>query len=394
MPSGLVAQLVEQSPEKACVAGSIPAQTTILMKKFFVFRLIKIFFKKTYKKIVEYFFVAFYGRIYLFDGHNKNFLNKKEIVINKVTYSVFKIIHGRLYTDQVCNVAYINNKNIVSGPSIQFKDNILSDVSNNVVLKSGTKRFVKKIKGKVLSILTGGGGNNNYWHWLFDVLPRIFLYEKFYTLKKLDKILVPNLREKFQVETLFNLGLKNTGIIDANDYRHIAAKELYATSHPNISNLERVPLWIITSLRERFIKKKVQIKKFDKIYIDRSDSKSNVKNFRKIINEKEIINFLISKEFRIIKLSEFSFLEQVSIFNNAKYIIGLHGAGFANLVFCKKNTNILEIKPKKAGNIIKNLSIDVNLRYSSIDLNPLDNPIARQFGSLYLPLKKLKFFLK
>ena len=29
MSSGLVAQLVEQSPEKACVAGSIPAQTTI-----------------------------------------------------------------------------------------------------------------------------------------------------------------------------------------------------------------------------------------------------------------------------------------------------------------------------------------------------------------------------
>jgi len=386
--------LVEQSPEKACVAGSIPAQTTILMKKFSIFRLIKIFFKEIYKKIVKFFFFIFYGRIYLFDAHNKNFLYKKEIVINKVSYSVFKIIHGKLYTDQVSNVAYINNKNIISGPSIQFKDNILSDVSNNVVLKSGTTRFIKKIKGKVLSILTGGGGNNNYWHWMFDVLPRIFLYEKFYTLKKLDKILVPNLREKFQVETLFNLGIKNKRIIDANDYRHIIAKELYATSHPNISNLERVPYWIIASLRDRFIKKKVKTNKFDKIYIDRSDSKSNVKNFRKIINEKEIINFLISKEFKIIKLSEFSFLEQVFIFNNAKYIIGLHGAGFANLVFCKKNTNILEIKPKKAGNIIKNLSADTNLRYSSIDLNPLDNPIARQFGSLYLPLKTLKLFLK
>ncbi len=31
--SGLVAQLVEQSPEKACVAGSIPAQTTIFNVK-------------------------------------------------------------------------------------------------------------------------------------------------------------------------------------------------------------------------------------------------------------------------------------------------------------------------------------------------------------------------
>ena len=27
----------------------------------------------------------------------------------------------------------------------------------------------------MLSLLTGGAGNNNYWHWLFDVLPRIEL---------------------------------------------------------------------------------------------------------------------------------------------------------------------------------------------------------------------------
>ena len=394
MPSGLVAQLVEQSPEKACVAGSIPAQTTILMKKFSILYLIKIFFKKIYKKTVEFFFIIIYGRVHLFFGHNKYFFKKKEIVINKVSYSVFKIINGRLYTDQVSNVAYINNNNILNGPSIQFKNNILSDISNNIAVKSGTTRFAKKINGKVLSTLTGGGGNNNYWHWLFDVLPRIFLYEKFYALKNLDKILVPNLKERFQIETLSDLGINNKRIINANYYRHIKVKELYATSHPNISNLERVPYWIIASLRERFIKKKNQTNKFDKIYIDRGDSKSNVKNFRKIINEKEIINFLISKGFNILKLSEFSFLEQVSIFNNAKYIIGLHGAGFANSVFCKENTNILEVKPKKAGNIIKNLSVDNNLRYSSIDLNPLDNPIARQFGSLYLPLKTLKLFLK
>ena len=34
VPCGLVAQLVEQSPEKACVAGSIPAQTTIFYLQF------------------------------------------------------------------------------------------------------------------------------------------------------------------------------------------------------------------------------------------------------------------------------------------------------------------------------------------------------------------------
>jgi hypothetical protein len=43
MPSGLVAQLVEQSPEKACVAGSIPAQTTKFINFYVSIRLFYLF---------------------------------------------------------------------------------------------------------------------------------------------------------------------------------------------------------------------------------------------------------------------------------------------------------------------------------------------------------------
>ena len=93
-------------------------------------------------------------------------------------------------------------------------------------------------------------------------------------------------------------------------------------------------------------------------------------------------------------MSEFSFLDQISIFNNAKYIVGLHGAGFANIVFCKKKTNILEIKPKNAGDIIKNLSLDSDLIYNNINLIPLDKPVERQNGSLYLPVSKLEHYVK
>ena len=170
---------------------------------------------------------------------------------------------------------------------------------------------------------------------------------------------------------------------------------MYATSHTIQFDIEKIPFWIISELRNRFLKKTKLtklIKGFDKIYIDRSDSSVN-KFFRKIINEKEIIDFLISKNFKIVKLSEFSFLDQVCIFNNAKHIIGLHGAGFANVIFCKKNTNIVEIKPKNAGNIIKNLSKDSDLRYANIDLNPLDKPKETQFGLLYLPISKLKLYI-
>ena len=35
--------------------------------------------------------------------------------------------------------------------------------------------------------------------------------------------------------------------------------------------------------------------------------------------------------------------EQISLFNNAKIIVSPHGAGLANLSYCKKNTKVLEL---------------------------------------------------
>ena len=40
-------------------------------------------------------------------------------------------------------------------------------VKENIVFKKGTPRIKNQRQGIVL--LTGGGGNDNYWHWLFDV---------------------------------------------------------------------------------------------------------------------------------------------------------------------------------------------------------------------------------
>ena len=43
-------------------------------------------------------------------------------------------------------------------------------------LKWNTK--ILKKTGSVLSLLSGGGANKNYFHWLFDVLPRLSLLEE------------------------------------------------------------------------------------------------------------------------------------------------------------------------------------------------------------------------
>ena len=42
----------------------------------------------------------------------------------------------------------------------------------NSTLSSGTNKFKNKYKGTVFSAVQGSSGNN-YWHWLFDILPKI-----------------------------------------------------------------------------------------------------------------------------------------------------------------------------------------------------------------------------
>ena len=60
----------------------------------------------------------------------------------------------------------------------------------------------------------------------------------------------------------------------------------------------------------------------------------------------------------------------VNLFNNASYVVGLHGAGFANSVFCKPDTKILEFKPVNAGDMYKNLAFKCNLNYKEVVSKP------------------------
>jgi capsular polysaccharide biosynthesis protein len=64
-------------------------------------------------------------------------------------------------------------------------------------------------------------------------------------------------------------------------------------------------------------------------------------------NEKEIYTYLQSKGYIGVKVEEYSFLEQVFLFNNADYIIGPSGAFWTNLIFCKAGVKAISWLPKK-----------------------------------------------
>ena len=288
-----------------------------------------------------------------------------EVILNKRIYKIFCINYCRIYTDTIHTFGLIKDKNLIEGPSYQIVNNNFSDIKKNQILKIGTPRLSKKLKGPIFVMLTGGGGNNNYFHWLFDVLPRLKLINSFIELRKIRYFLMPATKYKFQIETLKILNIRNK-CLPSNNYRHIFSDKIITTSHPYVfsknSTIDagKIPYWISLWLKKNFLKYKSKKKFFDKIFIDR---KQKFGQNRIISNNEEVKNFLKDKGFVPLYLEDYSFKEQVGIFNQANIIIGLHGAGFANLVFCKKGTKVIEILNNTTGDLYKNLALTNKLLY-------------------------------
>ena len=359
--------------------------------------MIKKFLQKIFKKIAYLFFIKVYGRI---EGTLKS-TDDQSIEVNRlrinenISYNIYKIKKGRLYTDRIHDTAVILKNKIIEGPSFQLRNNNNSLVSNNSVFEKGTPRILKNLNGTVVSLLTGGGGNKNYWHWLYDVLHRLRLSEEAKKIEQIDYFLFPSLKEKFQRETLNQMNLNPAKLLSSEKYRHIKADELIVTDHPYIltdnshTDAQKIPGWIIKWLKEKFLlKSKAEKKDYPKkIFIDRVE-KSFYSRF--LINEKEIRDLLKQKGFTPVILNELSFNDQVHYFNNADFIIGLHGAGFANLSFCRENTKIIEFRMENTGKVIENLAKKNNLKFNSIICKPESHNIDRHVGHIEIPLNILE----
>ena len=363
-------------------------------------------FKKFFQSIFKLFFYTIFrlkhGKIVynekiqskLYKEENLSFRDKNI----ELKYSIFYSSNSRLYSDRIQDTAIIKDNYLVDKPSFQLRNNINDDVTKNIVLKNGTPYIMRKLKGTTLSLLTGGGGNDNFFHWLFDVLPRIGIVEKKINLEQIDYYLCPNLN-KWQLETLNLLGIEKKQCLSSVKYRHIKSDQIIVTTHPwqisknVVKDIENLPLWISEWLKSKFLLNKSNRDFPQKFYIDRSDSKSNLRNFRYIINENELKSFLKNKGFEFIRLSDLSFRDEMQIFNNAEIIVGLQGAGLANLIWCNNNTKIIELRSNRTNKLYENLAKDNKINVEKLESAPKDHVIADHYGSIEVDIKELEKIL-
>jgi len=88
-------------------------------------------------------------------------------------------------------------------------------------------------------------------------------------------------------------------------------------------------------------KKGINLNLGEKIYISRKKAAR-----RKPINESELEKLLIGNGYKTVCMEDYDFFEQISIMRNARVVVGLHGAGLANIQFMPKDSTVIELSPK------------------------------------------------
>lgn len=192
--------------------------------------------------------------------------------------------------------------------------------------------FVKKEK-IAEAVLLAMPAYENYFHWLVETMPRLKMIEEDKRLCDLPVILPENRTPKFIRESLEMAGyLDKTRFLDDGVYQfetlHIPT--LFSQpSHPSPLAIE----WI----REKLVQPDF-IDKNKRLYVSRKDSLR-----RYVSNETEVEQILSQFGFETVCLTNYSFKEQIKLFQGAEMVIGSHGAGLTNLVFAPAECVFIEL---------------------------------------------------
>ena len=138
--------------------------------------------KLYYKSFVSKTFEKIHGKVLL----KKNTLNLFDEVqikdpffksFENTKYNIYKVKNGRIFTDNNENVAVIKNNILIPKLSFQQVNGKLKHAKYNSVIRKGTPSILRKFSGTVLNLAQGASGNN-YFHFIFDIIPKIYLVKK------------------------------------------------------------------------------------------------------------------------------------------------------------------------------------------------------------------------
>lgn len=345
------------------------------------------------------------------DKETGNYQNGKKIVKKP-----------EIYIARIKNVNIFGASNIIKYDKIfGFFDMAWSEESYRYDFRDGVIRYhwgrnfiikcnVKNSKQNIIErgILLSGTASTNYFHFLFEFIPKLFLIENLHWAEDYPLIIDRNLLNIKQLMEIIQFYSNNRKFVAIEQQKQYYVKDLILPSlltwmpiNVKINDNLKVGDIVIDKLVIDYLRKvindvnpKYKQKRKKKIFLHRMNSKAH---YRRLLNEDDIIEFFRKEGYEIVSPELLTFKEQVKLFSSASHIAGPTGAAFTNIVFAPEKCKILCFQATKLQtdpwSIIANfLNQDILLLEGEVDLN--FNNVYKYQQDYLISIEKIKQALK
>ncbi len=190
----------------------------------------------------------------------------------------------------------------------------------------------RRLPGTTLNLCSAHSAHN-FFHFAIDAIARAELVERAgFTWEDFDHIVLPRLKSRMTDEILANLGVPAGKVVHLKWRDHVWCDRLIQPSFPG--PLACTPRWVFEFYRRWF--PVVSGERGRRLYFPRRGD-------RHPSNESEIAAMLKSRGVEAVDPLTTPNLRE--LLATASHVVGVHGAGLANLVFCAPGTRVLELMP-------------------------------------------------
>lgn len=266
------------------------------------------------------------------------------------------------------NLYLFENANIhINSSSIYYKNKLVTFRTKDERYNEGfvlwhdennAKLRIKQPKTIEEGFFLGGNGTWNWFHFTIEILPKLL----FYDVNKYSKyILVSSIIKEYPTmeDLLCSVLPKECKLIYLDPDRNYVVNKLYYISEINHLQFNRFDTDILfngtffnNEIVKTFSDRVISHFNFhlediehlpDKIFLYR---KNNTHRIAK--NQEEIKQLLINRGFTPICMEELSLKEQIAHYMKAKFIVGISGAAWTNIIYCRNNPKAICFLPDNA----------------------------------------------
>lgn len=216
--------------------------------------------------------------------------------------------------------------------------------------------------------------SDNYYHWMIETVPKIRYIREFEDETGIDvTYLVPGDAPSWLDETLDLLEIPDEKVERATSsvYR---VENLVLPSVPLQSRQDYE--WVVETVLENADPDRERIDAGSNVYISRSKAVE-----RRVVNEDKVMDVLSEYGFRRYQLEDLSVEENITLFNEADIVIGAHGAGLTDLIYCEEGS-VIELFGSKVKNPYHSLSETMGIEYNKLVCEPRSTDIYVDPGKL------------